>query len=179
MPKIINDVRNQLIRETRKILIEDRGIKKLTLRRVAYGCNVSIGLIYNYFENKLDLVSAVMQEDWLAREKEYDDNSPYDSPKKAIEELYRHVHEFACTYDCVWNEYLETKGVNPGDEKFVNFRKQFVEELEGLLKPTFDKKGKPSDVKKIRFFAMYIAKFARDPDLEFDEFKDIVLSLLK
>ena len=179
MPKIINDVRNQLLRETKKILIEDRGIKKLTLRRVAYGCNVSIGLIYNYFENKLDLVSAVMQEDWLAREKEFDEKSPYDSPKKAIEELYRHVHEFALTYDCVWNEYLETKGLNPGDEKFVNFRKQFVEELEELLKPTFEKKAKAVDKKMIKFFALYIAKFARDPDIEYKDFKDIVLTLLK
>lgn len=65
MPKIIENVRRQLIDVARRQL-SDRGYSGMTVRSVAGDCGLATGTVYNYFSSKDVLVATVMSEDWLA-----------------------------------------------------------------------------------------------------------------
>lgn len=55
--------REKIIEESRKVIIES-GVKAISIRKVAAVCNVSIGTIYNYFESKSELLTAVIESTW-------------------------------------------------------------------------------------------------------------------
>lgn len=63
MPKIIENVRESLIAEARKQVLES-GYSTLSIRAVAKACGIATGTVYNYFESKEVLVASFMAEDW-------------------------------------------------------------------------------------------------------------------
>lgn len=65
MPKIIQNVREQLLAETKR-QIRETGYTATTIRSVAKGCGLGIGTVYNYFESKDMLIASFMAEDWMA-----------------------------------------------------------------------------------------------------------------
>ena len=65
MPKIIENVREQLLAEARRQIAE-RGYGSTTIRSVAGECGLAVGTVYNYFRSKEMLVAGFMAEDWQA-----------------------------------------------------------------------------------------------------------------
>ena len=63
MPKIIPNIREQMLAETRK-QIEEKGYAATTMRSVSGACGFAVGTMYNYFESKDMLVASFMLEDW-------------------------------------------------------------------------------------------------------------------
>jgi AcrR family transcriptional regulator len=63
MPKIIENVREQLLTEAKRQIAEN-GYGKTTIRSVASACGVGVGTVYNYFPSKDVLVATFMLEDW-------------------------------------------------------------------------------------------------------------------
>ena len=63
MPKIIENLREQLLAEAKRQIAE-RGYAKTTVRSVAGACGVGVGTVYNYFESKDMLIASFMAEDW-------------------------------------------------------------------------------------------------------------------
>ena len=63
MPKIIDNVREELLKEAKKQLIEN-GYSYTTIRSVARGCGIAIGTVSNYFPSKDILIATFMMEDW-------------------------------------------------------------------------------------------------------------------
>ena len=63
MPKIIENLRENLIQEARR-QVEASGYAALTIRSVASACGVGVGTVYNYFSSKDALVAAFMLADW-------------------------------------------------------------------------------------------------------------------
>lgn len=63
MPKIIENLENKLIEETRK-QIHQQGYSAVTIRSIASACGVGVGTVYNYFPSKDDLLAAYMLKDW-------------------------------------------------------------------------------------------------------------------
>ena len=63
MPKKIENARELLLREAKRLLNEE-GYEKLTMRSVANACGLGVGTAYNYFPSKNTLVASVMLEDW-------------------------------------------------------------------------------------------------------------------
>ena len=51
MPKIIENLREKLVREA-QYQVEERGYSALTIRSVANACGVGVGTVYNYFASK-------------------------------------------------------------------------------------------------------------------------------
>lgn len=64
MPRILANVREQLLAETKR-QIETNGYSKTTIRSVAGACKVGVGTVYNYFPSKDMLIASFMLEDWL------------------------------------------------------------------------------------------------------------------
>ena len=63
MPKIIENVREQLLTEAKRQLAE-RGYAQTTIRSVAGACGLGIGTVYNYFKSKDMLIATFLLEDW-------------------------------------------------------------------------------------------------------------------
>ena len=63
MPKIIENVR-ELLLDTAKKQIEDRGYANTTIRSVAGECGLAVGTVYNYFRSKDMLIATFVVEDW-------------------------------------------------------------------------------------------------------------------
>ncbi len=63
MPKIIKNVRENIISCTKEIIAE-KGFNSLTMRDVAKRTNYGVGTIYNYFPNKMSILAAILLEEW-------------------------------------------------------------------------------------------------------------------
>lgn len=63
MPKIIENVREQLLSEARKQIAE-RGYSATTVRSISSACRIAVGTVYNYFPSKEMLVASFVAEDW-------------------------------------------------------------------------------------------------------------------
>lgn len=63
MPKIIQNVREQLLAEAKKQIAEF-GYEKTTIRSVASACGLGIGTVYNYFPSKDTLIASFLLVDW-------------------------------------------------------------------------------------------------------------------
>ena len=59
MPKIVENVKERIILETRK-QIKEVGYSKVTIRSIAKACGIGVGTIYNYFESKDVIIANFM-----------------------------------------------------------------------------------------------------------------------
>ena len=64
MPKIIENLREELLAEAKKQIAE-RGYKNTTIRSVAAECGIAVGTVYNYFKSKDMLIASFILADWL------------------------------------------------------------------------------------------------------------------
>ncbi len=63
MPKLIENVRQQLLEEAR-LQIRTQGYAKTTVRSVAGACGIAVGTVYNYFPSKEYLIASFVAEEW-------------------------------------------------------------------------------------------------------------------
>lgn len=64
MPKIIENLREELLAEAKKQIAE-RGYRNTTIRSVAAECGIAVGTVYNYFKSKDMLIASFILVDWL------------------------------------------------------------------------------------------------------------------
>lgn len=98
MPKILENVREQLLAEAMK-QIRENGYKKLTIRSVAGACGLSVGTVYNYFESKDMLVASFMLEDWQKTMNAMKDGiAGADTNKQIMFCMYQELKSFLSKY---------------------------------------------------------------------------------
>ncbi|BBF43488.1 transcriptional regulator, TetR family [Lachnospiraceae bacterium KM106-2] len=64
IPKVIENLRENILVEARKELFED-GYQAFNIRTVAAKCEVAVGTFYNYFSSKDMVIASVVLEDWM------------------------------------------------------------------------------------------------------------------
>ena len=93
MPKIIENVKEQLISEAKR-QISEYGYAKTTIRSVASACGLGVGTVYNYFESKELLIAAFVAEDWK-KQISVMSALPQDDPKTLLGGIYEALISFA------------------------------------------------------------------------------------
>lgn len=149
MPKIIPNVREQLLCEAKR-QIEESGYGKMTIRSVAGACNLGIGTVYNYFKSKDMLVATFMAEDWMACIGQVKSRS-FDNPKEVLQSIHNALIDFASRYQTLFSDRDAAKTfASVFTERHKQLRGQLAELLIPICKGTF--------VEDKQFLAEYIAE---------------------
>ncbi|MBQ7326786.1 MAG: TetR/AcrR family transcriptional regulator [Clostridia bacterium] len=93
MPKIIENLREQLLAETKR-QIDERGYGSTTVRSVANGCGVAVGTVYNYFKSKDMLIASFILKDWMDCLNEISEHQKSDR-REYLEFIHRSLLDFA------------------------------------------------------------------------------------
>lgn len=102
MPKIIENLREELIKEAKR-QINERGYKNTTIRSVATECNIAIGTVYNYFKSKDMLIASFILEDWLECIKKIE-SQPKEDRKAYITLIYVSLKKFSEKHEKLFND---------------------------------------------------------------------------
>lgn len=98
MPKIIPNVKETIIFQGRKTLLEN-GYNSFNMREIAKNSGIGVGTLYNYFSNKDELIIEIFNDDWNLVLKLADAQIEREcSLKIKIHDIYIYMHNFLEKY---------------------------------------------------------------------------------
>ncbi len=112
MPKIIENLREQLLEEAEK-QVAQQGYTNTTMRSVASACGVGVGTVYNYFESKEMLIATFVFEHWK-KYLSYMELLPCDDPKSRLYGIYDSLQCFAREHAALFSDSDAAKLVSMG-----------------------------------------------------------------
>ena len=110
MPKIIKNVREQLLAEAKR-QVSELGYAKTTMRSVAGACGLGVGTVYNYFPSKDVLVASFMLEDWQ-RELLNIENASKSDPCSVLRAIYDSLSSFISLYKSLFADAEAKRNFN-------------------------------------------------------------------
>ncbi|SHE75786.1 TetR/AcrR family transcriptional regulator [Clostridium fallax] len=99
MPKILPNIRENILEEGKKVLT-NYGYDCLNIRTLAKNCNIGIGTFYNYFSNKDKLIIEIIRTDWAKALIPFNKiiNSPDYTLKYKLKIIYNDIDLFLNNY---------------------------------------------------------------------------------
>ncbi len=173
IPKILQNVREQLIAEARRQIAEN-GYKKTTVRSVAKACGLGVGTVYNYFNSKEMLIASFVADDWN-RCLEFMRGVKSDNPQEILKSICTTLTEFSQKHRALFSDSDASRVfASVFNERHRQLRGQLAE----IMLPVCEK----SAVENKAFLSEFIAEsilvwtMAEKP---FDEQYAILRQLLK
>lgn len=115
MPKLIPNIKETIVLEARKILIES-GYKSFNMRDIAKQSGIGVGTLYNYFSDKDELVREVFIDDWNKAILTVKSLETYNaSLKSKINEMYLSINKFLENYLVIFLEMAYSSNVKKCD----------------------------------------------------------------
>lgn len=133
MPKIIENLREQILNEAKKQLSE-QGYEKTTIRSVAQECGIAVGTVYNYFKSKDILIASLILEDWndcIQSIATY----PKEDRRAFLEHIHISLSAFEKKHDKLFKDKEATKTYNT---VFFERHRLLRSQLSQLIKPLTD-----------------------------------------
>lgn len=173
MPKIIENLREKLLIEAKKQVME-QGYGAMTIRSVASACGVGIGTVYNYFASKDILIASFMIGDWLECKEAIDVGcKEADEPKSALYCIYKEVNQFRKKYEILFSDKdAKANSMVEIQNRHVMLRSQIAESLYAHCKK--------QDKADARFLSEFIAEAMlawMNAGRSFEEISSILLQL--
>ena len=116
MPKIIENVREQLLKEAKR-QIEMGGYAGMTIRSVAGACGLGVGTVYNYFSSKDMLIASFMLEEWqsaLERMMAAKSKEPYE----LLHTVYDSIEDFIRSNKALFSDAEAVKSFNTSHSNY-------------------------------------------------------------
>ena len=173
MPKIIENVREQLLIEAKKQIMEN-GYTKTTIRSVAKACGLAVGTVYNYYSSKDMLIASFMAEDWKHCLEQIQKHAS-DSSDVVIKSICENISGFVKIYNTL---FCDGDAVKVYADAFSLRHKQLRDQLAGCVRPLCEM----SAVKDKDFLAEWIAESLLAWTVagkSFDEQYDIIKQIIK
>lgn len=149
MPKIIENIRERLLCEAKKQILEN-GYAKTTIRSVALACELGTGTVYNYFKSKDHLIATFMAEDWLSLINKIKTDSTEDG-KEVLRNIFNTLLEFTIQYKSLFSDKdAEKVFVSASLKRHKLLRDQLAE----IIAPICNK----DSIKNSIFMSEYIAE---------------------
>ena len=174
MPKIIENIREKLIQEAKKQVLE-QGYSSMTIRSVATACGVGVGTVYNYFSSKDMLVASFMLEDWLqCQELIAEGCQAAKDAEEALYCMYTQLKQFKESYTSLFTDDGAKEGFSSSSQqRHGMLRAQ-------LAQPLLNWTGKQEKAEP-QFLADFIAESMLNltmAGVEFDKISSVLLQLL-
>ena len=171
MPKIIENVREQLLSEAKKQITE-QGYAKTTIRSVAGSCGLGVGTVYNYFKSKDMLIATFMAEDWL---KGVDEIRSYSAnePRELLLSVYNMLSRFIEAHRMLFSDSDATKVFYT---VFAERHKMLRDQIADLILPIYRNVADPE------FRSQFVAEALltwTTAGKSFDEIYSIIEKLIK
>lgn len=155
MPKIIENVKEQLLSEARR-QIEERGYAQTTVRSVAAACGIAVGTVYNYFPSKDMLIASFVVADWFEATKDLTEHPP-GTAEEAIRSVYDLLRDFSNTHRALFTDHDAAKTFSA---IFSERHKQLRDQLAVFFLP-FCKEGGQKDPEFLsQFFSESVLTWA-------------------
>ena len=104
MPKIIAEIYDKIINCTKRMMLENQN-DNFSLRMIAKECDIAVGTIYYYFENKEMLIAKIHLEDWKKAMAKIDEEfKSISSLKDGIMVIYSEILDYCNIYGEYWNQ---------------------------------------------------------------------------
>lgn len=149
MPKIIENVREQLIAEAKRQIAE-RGYANTTVRSVAKACGVGVGTVYNYFESKELLIAAFVAEDWKNQLSNMS-ALPHNDPKATLRGIYESLVAFAANNKRLFSDEDAAKVISIG---FASRHKRLRAQLAAFILPICEQ----AEVDDAAFLSQFVSE---------------------
>ena len=149
MPKIIENVREQLLAEAKRQVAE-HGYASTTIRSVASKCGLGIGTVYNYFKSKEMLIATFVFEDW----KEHLDEMsrlPSEDPRVLISGIYSSLGNFIEKNEKLFTDTEAAREIAVG---YHARHRMLREQIAAFVRPLCERRGLASP----EFTAEYISE---------------------
>lgn len=147
MPKILENAREQLLKEAKRQLMEN-GYGATTIRSVAQSCGMATGTVYNYFPSKDMLIATFMMEDWNEAFSSISDKSCSDK-ESYLEAIYDSILSFAEKYGRLFSDKEAEKSFRIS---FSEKHPLLIDHLSSLILPSI------GEVEDRAFTAAFIAE---------------------
>lgn len=163
MPKQILDVKNKLFQCAKKIL-ETEGYAALSMRKVAKECSIAVGTVYNYVQNKDELVAQVIMEDWVIALKRMEELARESTTvAEGMCGIYRALMAFIEQYRDIWAQYSQAGGSSSViASHHMMLRGQIAVQIQQVLEGN----GKPELVALAPLLAETLLAAAMQPDMD-------------
>ena len=149
MPKIIENVREQLLAETRRQIAE-RGYSDTTVRSVAASCGLGVGTVYNYFSSKEMLIATIVYDDWKVYLADIASLPCYDV-YTLFRGIYDSLQRFAEEHKALFSDATATK---TAAGSFAPRHKLLREQIASFILPTCER----NEVTEPAFVAAFVAE---------------------
>ena len=148
MPKIIEDIKENILKETRR-QIQEYGYSKVTVRSIASALKVGVGTIYNYYPSKDMIVAAFMVEDWMKCLGEI--NKLVFNSNDCLKIIYDKFNQFITEHSMLFNDSLAEKNYALTSHKWHNV---LIKQIADIIIVQCDE----SDIDNKDFLSLYIAE---------------------
>lgn len=174
MPKIIENVRENLILEGKKMLL-NKSYKDLSIREIAKNCGIGTGTFYNYFSTKDELVSEIFREDW-SKVSDLVNNLKYldESCKEKFRKIYISLETFVSNYLSIFYEIAMLKGYSYECKEANRFDALYsgISELIDIERARGNIKSGLSSPKLAQFIVSNLIYLNKNKYMSFDELYD-------
>lgn len=134
MPKILENIRENLLQEAKKQVME-LGYSAMTIRSVAGACGVGVGTVYNYFPSKDNLVANFMLEDWQVCLDKMWVCCKESNPEKVLQGVYEVLRSFVEKYTALFEDENAGAGFATSfPQRHKMLRNQLAEPMEELCR---------------------------------------------
>lgn len=175
MPKQIADVKSKLF-HTAKHILKTEGYAALSMRKVAKECSIAVGTVYNYVQNKEELVALVIMEDWtLVLERMNRAAAESEDAADGFRRLYRVLADFVAEYQEIWNQYSQVGGSSKAiDSHHLMLREQIAAQIRHML----ERFGKTAILPLSSLLAEMVLAAVMQPDLDEDQVSMLIERIL-
>lgn len=169
MPKLIENVKENLIIEGRKTLL-DKSYRELNIRDVSKNSGIAIGTFYNYFSNKEDFVHEIFKDDWNNTLSLVDDLKNTNEPiKEKFRMIFLSFEGFLDRYMPIFYEISMLNGYEGNEQNYIADFYVKVQELLELEKKRGNVTSSLTMDKLSRFIISNITALSKTKYMTFDE----------
>lgn len=143
MPKLIENVREKILTEAEKQVLE-AGYSAMTIRSVAAACGIAAGTVYNYFPSKEMLVASFMVRDWTDTVSEMKTGcEESSSPEEMLRAVYASLRTFT---DAHTGLFKDPEAMSGYSLSYTKRHGMVVSQIASVMEPycmNFAKDGSP------------------------------------